>query len=824
MKISYNWLKQYLSSDIEPSFASELLTGCGLEVEGMEKIQSVKGGLEGIVIGEVLTCTKHPNADKLSVTTVNVGANEPLKIVCGASNVAARQKVLVATIGTTIYKGNDSFQIQKAKLRGEVSEGMICAEDELGLGTSHAGILVLDASAPVGQAAKEYFNITEDVVFEIGLTANRSDATSHIGVARDLIAVLNTRCMVKNNDFSNSYSLKRPSVEDFQVDNHDLPIEISIENEDCPRYTGITISGVEVKESPAWLQEHLKSIGLRSINNLVDISNFILFETGQPLHFFDADKIAGNKVVIKKLQPGTRFFTLDGTERTLTGKELMICNAQEGMCIAGVYGGLKSGITEKTKNIFIESAYFNPVSIRKTAKHHGLQTDASFRYERGADPDITVYAIKRAALLIKEFAEGKISSEIVDVYPSLVAHFKVELSYRNLDRLCGKSIERDVVKNILKLLEIQIAEENSDGLLLLVPPFKADVRREADVVEEILRVYGYNNIEIDNVLHTSISQWECPDKEKIKNTIANYLTSVGFSEIMCNSLSKSEYIRDNSFFESRKNVAVANPLSKDLDVMRQTLLFGGLETLVHNLNRKVSDIKVYEFGKIYYQNPGKETEKDVLKRYTENERLAIFLTGNLAPESWYAPTKESGFFHLKAMVHAVMQRVGILFLSLKQEEASGYFSKGLTYHCKYGKLVEFGKLQAAILKRFDIKQSVYYADFDWQMYLKLAGEDVISYKELPRFPEVRRDLALLIDKKIQFSEIEAIANRIGKPLLKKVSLFDVYQGENIGKDKKSYAVSFILQDPEKTLNDKEIELVMEKLMIAFHKELNALLR
>ena len=824
MKISYNWLKQYINVDLPSENIAQLLTNCGLEVESAETVESVKGGLKGVVIGEVITCRKHPDSDHLSITTVDIGQAEHLHIVCGAPNVSAGQKVAVATIGTTFYKGDETFQIKKSKIRGELSEGMICAEDELGLGTSHDGIMVLDPAAVVGTPGFKYFNVSNDTVFEIGLTANRSDATSHIGVARDLVAVLNAIEFEKNN--TNPFSLAIPSVENFSIDNHDFPIDVKIEDvQACPRYSGLTISGVEVKESPDWLKKYLHAIGIRSINNLVDISNFILFETGQPMHFFDADQILGKQVIIKKLPERTKFITLDEKERTLTADNLMICNAVEGMCIAGVFGGQKTGVTEKTKNIFLESAYFNPVSIRKTSKYHGLKTDASFRYERGADPNITIYALKRAALLIKEIAGGKISSGIVDVYPNPIPDFKIELTYQYLNKLVGKIISPATVKNILTNLKIEIVAETSEGLSLSVPPFRADVQREADVVEEILRIYGYNNIETGETLKSSLSYYTKPDKEKIINRVSDFLTNNGFSEMMLNSLTKSEYSTYTSVFSPEKNVKLSNPLSKELDVMRQTLLFGGLEAILFNQNRKITNLKVYEFGSIYRLNPDAEKDADVQKKYIQNTHLALYITGKLEPESWRTSDEKVDFFNMKMYINLLLQNIGFNINKIKSEDISNeIFEQGLTYQINREDVVQFGSVSPAILKRFDIKQPVFYADFNWDVLFSLIQNRDMKYAGIPKFQEVRRDLALLVNEKVTFAEIEKLAYRIGKPLLKKVSLFDVYKGNKIDHDKKSYAVSFNLLNDNKTMNDKEIDSAMEKLMLAFQKELGAEIR
>ncbi len=821
MKISYNWLKSYINIDITAEKAAELLTACGLEVESIEKTETVKGGLEGIVIGEVKTCIKHPDADKLSITTVDIGAEELLHIVCGAPNVSAGQKVTVATIGTILYNGDESFTIKKSKIRGEVSEGMICAEDELGLGNSHAGIMVLNPDAKIGLAAREYFGIEDDYTFEIGLTPNRSDATSHIGVARDLVAVINNL-----NDTAEKITLSYPDVSDFSVDNHDFPVEIIVEDHTaCPRYTGITLTGIEVKESPDWLKKRLLSIGLRPINNIVDITNFILFETGQPLHAFDADKIKGKKVIVKKLAKDSLFLTLDGIERKLSGEDLMICNSEEGMCIAGVFGGAKSGVTEATTTIFLESAYFDATTIRKTSKFHGLKTDASFRYERGTDPNITVYALKRAVLLMKEIAGGKISSEIVDNYPEAKERKRVEVTYKNINRLIGKEIDKLKVKNILTALEIEISEENEEGLSLLIPTNKVDVLREADVIEEILRIYGYNNIEINSELHSSISYLTKPDKEKIQNTIADYLSNNGFIEIMNNSLSSSDYVSKMEEINPLSNVKILNPLSKELDVMRQSLLFGGLESISYNINRKTADLKLYEFGNIYSYNAAIDKTAKVIKRFSEEKHLAIFVSGRKSPESWSITSGTVDFFSMKAFVENILKRLRINIDKLAISKISNsVFIEGLTYVANGKTLLTLGNLQNKILTSFGIKQTVFYADINWDLIVKLIPNQEITYAEVARFPEVRRDLALLINKEISFAEIVKLAYQTEKNLLQKVNLFDVYEGNKLEAGKKSYAVSFILLDKDKTLNDKQIEGIMNRLIKVYTEKLGAIIR
>ncbi len=815
MKISYNWLRNYINTELSVEEISKILTDTGLEVEGTEQFESVKGGLEGLVIGEVTSCKKHPDADKLSVTMVNIGNGEELPIVCGAPNVAEGQKVIVATVGTKLYSGNEEFTIKKAKMRGELSEGMICAEDEIGLGTSHDGIMVLDNSAKPGMSAKEYFNIETDTVFEIGLTPNRIDGASHIGTARDLAAYLSQ---------SKKTELIKPSVDNFKVDNNNLPIEIIVENtEACPRYTGVTISNVKVKPSPAWLQNRLKAIGLNPINNLVDISNFVLHETGQPLHFFDADQIKGNKVIIKTLVEGTPFVTLDEVERKLSADDLMICNETDGMCIAGVFGGIKSGVSAKTKNIFIESAHFNSVFVRKTAKRFDLHTDASFRFERGSDPNITVYALKRAALLIKEIAGGEISSEIIDVYPKPVEDYKVELTFRNLKRLIGKEIEKEKVKKILESLDIKIVSEDGEKLNLEVPTYRVDVLREADVIEEILRIYGYNNIEISEHVNSSLSYSQKPDKEKIQNTISDILTGNGFHEIMCNSLTKADYYNNLESYKPKNLVKIFNPLSTDLNVMRQTLLFGGLESVAYNRNRRNPDLKLYEFGNCYYLN--ESDSENHLKQYNEEQKLAIFITGNKTIESWINKEKTTDFFYLKSYIENILDRLGFDLNQMNINDASSdLFAEGLDYEYNHKQIVSFGALHKKVLKEFSIDTSVYFAEFSWNNVLKLTAKNNIRYTEIPKYPEVRRDLALLINKELKFSKIKELAYKSERKLLKNVSLFDVFEGEKLGADKKSYAVSFILQDENKTLTDKQIDKIMNNFIRVFEQELGAQIR
>ncbi len=819
MKISYNWLKNYINLNYEPAEVAEILTATGLEVERTEKIESIKGGLKGVLIGQVKTCERHPDADRLSVTTVDIG-EKILPVVCGAPNVATGQKVLIATVGTTLYSGDESFLIKKSKIRGVVSEGMICAEDELGLGDSHEGIMVLPDNAEIGTGANEYFNVEEDYVFEIGLTPNRADATSHIGVARDLVAAIN----FKNPE--EKISLNKPNVDKFKIDNNEKPFEVIIEDiQSCPRYSGLTITGVEIKESPDWLKNRLKAVGVRPINNLVDISNFVLHETGQPTHFFDADKIKGEKVIIKKLPEGTKFITLDEEERELTGNDLMICNSENGMCIAGVFGGLESGVTENTKNIFLESAYFDPKTIRKTSRYHGLVTDSSFRFERGADPNITIYALKRAALLIKELAGGQISSEIIDVYPDKIKNRIFKVNYKNVNRLAGQKIESDEIKNIIRWLEIKILNEDDEGMLVKVPTFKVDVTREADIIEEILRIYGFNNIAIPSQLRASLSYYPKPDREQLQNLISDYLSNNGFFEMMNNSLTKSAYYEKNKIFNSEISVKILNPLSSDLNVLRQTLLFSGLESIIYNLNRKNFNLKLYEFGMVYSVDPEMKESENKLSKYNEATHLSLFVTGNKNNESWHENSKAVDFYYLKSFVFNILKRLKINTAGFKVSTISDeIFSTGLTYEFKKRKIFELGELSPDLLKTFDIKQEIFYADINWNLLVEMCEEHKISYEEVPKFPEVRRDLALLIDKEINFEDLKTLAFQTEKHILKNVSLFDIYEGDNIEKGKKSYALSFILQDKKKTLTDKIIEKTMRKLTRAFEVKMKAIIR
>ena len=818
MKISYNWIKDYLKIDLEPAKVAEILTAIGLEIEGMEEWVSLKGGLEGVVIGEVLTCKKHPDADKLSVTTVDIGGPQPLQIVCGAPNVAAGQKVSVATVGTVVFKGNESMEIRKSKIRGELSEGMICAEDELGLGNSHNGIMVLDNNAKPGTPAASYFKIAKDYVFEIGLTPNRIDSGSHFGVARDLAAYLNL-----NTGMNQKAVLT--SVSAFKPDNNNNPYEVIIENTtDCPRYTGITISGVTIGESPEWLKNRLRAVGLNPINNVVDVTNFVQYEVGQPLHAFDADKIEGKKVIIKNLPEKSKFITLDNAERSLSSRDLMICNSKEGMCIAGVFGGIKSGIIASTKNIFLESAYFNPVAIRKTSKRHGLKTDASFRFERGVDPNITTWALKRAIMLIKEIAGGKISSDIVDVYPNPIKNVQVDVNYSNINRLIGKKIEPQTIKKILSLLDIEITQDDGVNLKLVIPSYRVDVKQEADVIEDILRIYGYNNVEVSMHVNSTLSYPEKPNKEKIVNIISDLLSNNGFSEIMCNSLCPAAWYEQSDDFDKEQLVMLANPLSSDLNAMRQSLLFGGLNSVIWNINRQNLDLKLYEFGHCYFYHKSGESYPKVAN-YIEKASLDLFISGNTGRQSWNSKTNPSDFFNIKSSVEMILSRLGVNPESLSSGETDKkYFAESSTYLVNNKIVAEAGRISKNYLSKFDIGQDVYWGHIEWDPLLKLIKTHSITFHDLPKYPSVKRDLALLLDKGIKFGQIRDIAFRTEKNVLHDINLFDVYESDTLGKNKKSYAVSFILRDDFKTMTDKNIDKIMSNLIKAFENELNAQIR
>ncbi|WP_299709596.1 phenylalanine--tRNA ligase subunit beta [uncultured Tenacibaculum sp.] len=808
MKISYNWLQQFLQFDWNPEKIGELLTDLGLEVEGIELKESIKGSLKGVVVGEVLTCVKHPNADKLKVTTVNLGNGEPVQIVCGAPNVDAGQKVPVATIGTMLYdEKGEGFKIKKGKIRGEESHGMICAEDELGLGSSHDGIMILDESLVPGTPCAEVFKIETDHVFEIGLTPNRADAMSHYGVARDL------RAGLLQNDIK--LELISPSVSDFHVDERRLKIDVEVDNKELvPRYCGITITDIEVKDSPEWIKNRLKAIGIVPKNNIVDITNYVLHELGQPLHAFDASKIKGNKVVVKTLPEETKFTTLDEVERELSAEDIMICDAEENpLCIGGVFGGLKSGVTENTTTVFLESAYFNPVAVRKTAKRHGLNTDASFRFERGIDINQTKYALKRAALLIEEYAGGKMSSDIMDFYPEKVNDFEVFLSFENVYKLIGQAIPKETIKNILASLEIKINSITEAGLGLVIPSYRVDVQREADIIEEILRVYGYNNIEFSHKLNTSIS-FDNNTQVKVENIVSEQLVSLGFNETMANSLTKAEYIELSEDLNENFNVEMLNPLSNDLRVLRQSLLFSGLESISYNINRKNNSLKFFEFGKTYHKYES---------GYQEDKHLTLFVTGNKLKDNWKLDSEASSFFYLKGIITSIFERLGLSKLKTTPVKST-VFSEGLSLSLGKTKLVDFGVVKRSILKEFSIKQEVLFADFKWDVILDLVGKKKVKVVDLPKYPAVKRDLALLLDSGVEFKEIYNLSFQSERKLLKEVDLFDVYEGDNLPEGKKSYAVSFILQDENKTLNDKQIDKIMQKLQQTFEKNVGAELR
>ena len=807
MKISYNWLKQFINIDLKSEDTAEVLTDLGLEVEGVEKFESLKGGLEGVVIGHVLTCTQHTNADKLKVTTVDIGTGTPIQIVCGASNVAVGQKVPVATIGTKLYdKEGESFEIKKGKIRGEESHGMICAEDELGLGDSHEGIMILDSSLAPGTAAAKVFKIETDEVFEIGLTPNRADAMSHWGVARDLRAGLIQRD-------GKQYELITPSVNKFQVEKRTFKIDVKVNNTKLvPRYCGITISGITVKSSPEWLKNKLKAIGLTPKNNIVDVTNYVLHELGQPLHAFDASKINGN-IIVDNVKSGTKFTTLDGIERTLNEEDIMICDAQGPLCIAGVFGGLNSGVSESTNVIFLESAYFNPVSIRKTAKRHGLSTDASFRFERGIDPAITDYALKRAAILILEVAGGEITSDLIDVNNAKNEDFSVVLNFENVNKIIGQVIPKETLKKILVSLDIKVTSVSDSSLGLIIPSYRVDVQREIDVIEEVLRVYGYNNINFTNKVNATVSNSGRTEDYKVQNTIGNQLTSLGFHEMMANSLTTPDYIKLSDNLKEDFNVVILNPLSIDLSAMRQSLLFSGLEAVSFNINRRNTDLKLFEFGKTYHKLPS---------GFDEPKHLSLFTTGNRLDESWTNTQKPSDFFLFKGYVISVLSRLGINNYQTKPIE-NDVFAEGIALANGNNVLVEFGTVKKTILKHFDIKQEVFYADFDWNAVLKSISNK-IKYVEIPKYPEVRRDLALLLDESVAFEDIYRIARKTEQSLLKEITLFDVYVGKNLPEGKKSYAVSFTLQDESKTLTDSQIEKIMSKLQNNFQTQLGAQLR
>lgn len=820
MNISYNWLKEYLDFDLQPEEVADALTSIGLETGGIEEVQTIKGGLEGLVIGEVLTCEAHPNSDHLHVTTVNVGSGEPLQIVCGAPNVAAGQKVVVAVNGTKLYDGDKEFTIKRSKLRGVESNGMICAEDEIGVGTDHSGIIVLPADAVVGTPAKEYYNIKSDYVLEVDITPNRVDATSHFGVARDLAAYL------KQN--GKPSVLKRPSVDAFQIDDQTPAIQVEVVNtEACLRYSGVTIKGVTVKESPEWLQNKLRTIGLRPINNVVDITNYILHGMGQPLHSFDAGKIKGGKVIVKSAEEGQKFVTLDGVERTLTARDLMICNAEEPMCIAGVFGGLESGVTENTTDVFLESATFHPTWIRKSARRFGLNTDASFRYERGLDPNVTVYILKYAALLVKELAGGTITGDIQDVYPTVFNPYQVNITYDKINSLTGKVIPVETVKSILESLEMKITSETAEGLSLEVPVYRIDVQRDVDVIEDILRIYGYNNIEFSDHVQSNLSYQTPTDHSyKMQNLISEQLCGCGFNEILNNSLTRSAYYDKLTTYPADHCVMVMNPLSADLNCMRQTLLFGGLESVEHNMKRKNGNIRFFEFGNCYNYNKENKKEDQTLGEFSEDYRLALWLCGNRVENNWAHPNEKSSVYELKAYVENMLVRLGVnlkkvIFGNLTND----IYDAALSITTQSGKqLGTMGIVSHKICKAMDIDTEVYFAEFSWNALMKETKKNKVTYTDLSKFPAVKRDLALLLDKAVQFAEIQKIAQESERKLLKDVTLFDVYEGKNLPAGKKSYAVSFYLQDETKTLNDKQIDAIMKKIQTNLEQKLGAQLR
>lgn len=821
MNISYKWLKEYVDFSLSPQEVADALTSCGLEVDALEEVQSIKGGLKGLYVGKVLTCDVHPNSDHLHVTTVDLGRETPSQIVCGAPNVAAGQKVVVADLGCVLYDGDKEFVIKKSKLRGVESNGMICAEDEIGVGTSHDGIIVLPEDAPVGQPAAEYYNLESDWIIEIDITANRADALSHYGVARDLYAWL---C-------KNGYetSLHRPSCDAFSVDNNDLPIEVTIENTDaCKRYACVSITGCEVKESPDWLKNKLNVIGLRPINNIVDITNYIMMAYGQPLHCFDADMVDGRHIIVKDHNEGKKFITLDGEEHTLGEHDLAICNANEPMCIAGVFGGKGSGTYDSTTNVVLESAYFHPTWIRKSARRHGLSTDASFRFERGIDPNGTIYALKQAAIMCKELAGGKVSMEIRDEYPTKMENAKVSLKYDYVDNLIGKKIGNDTIKAIVESLEMKVVAENAEGLELEVPAYRVDVQRPCDVVEDILRIYGYNNVEIPTQLKSSLVLPEEEDrKHKLENIIGEQLVGCGFNEILNNSLTKTAYYTGLNAYTEDSTVKVLNPLSADLGVMRQTLLFGGLESIVRNANRKNPNLKFFEFGNCYHFDAAKaEGCDEPIRAYREETHLGLWLTGKRVEGSWAHPDEETTFYELKAYVENILRRIGMPQGMLVMEKSdNNIFDKGLVMKNRGGKVfVEMGVVCRKLQKQADIDRPVFYADLNWDALVKGVRKNVVTFKEISKFPSVSRDLALLLDNNVEFEQIERIARQTEKKLLKKVELFDVYQGKNLPEGKKSYAVNFILQDEQKTLNDKQIDAIMTKLIANLKKQLGAELR
>ena len=820
MNISYKWLKEYVDFDLTPQEVCDALTSTGLEVGALEEVQSVKGGLKGLYVGKVLTCEMHPNSDHLHVTTVDLGRENPSQIVCGAPNVTAGQKVIVADLGCVLYDGDKEFVIKKSKLRGVESCGMICAEDEIGIGTSHDGIIVLPEDAPVGQPAAEYYNLESDWLIEVDITANRADALSHWGVARDLYAWL----------VQNGYetSLHRPDCSAFAVDNNNLPIEVEIENnEACLRYACVSVKDCDVKESPEWLKNKLRVIGLRPINNIVDITNYVMMAYGQPMHCFDADMVKGHKIVVRTQPEGTKFVTLDGVEHTLGTHDLSICNAEEPMCIAGIFGGKGSGTYETTRDVVLESAYFHPTWIRKSARRHGLSTDSSFRFERGVDPNATIYALKQAAILCKELAGGKVAMEICDVYPKPIENVKVRLEYDYVDNLIGKNLEHETIKNICKSLEMTITSEDSNGLDIEVPAYRVDVQRPCDVVEDILRIYGYNNIEIPTQLKSClVIKGEEDKKHKLANIVGEQLVGSGFNEILNNSLTRGAYYDNRNAWPAENSVKIMNPLSSDLSVMRQTLLFGGLESIEHNAKRKNGNLRFFEFGNVYHFDPEKKNDENPMAAYNEQYHLGLWLTGKRVEGSWAHPDEDSSFYELEAYVENILSRIGLnQGATVRKKSQNDIFMAGITVENRGGKqLLEMGILSKKVLKVADIDRDVYYAELNWSALMKAVRKNEVLYSEISKYPAVSRDLALLVDEKVEFAEIEQIARQTEKKLLKSVELFDVYEGKNLPSGKKSYAVNFILQDETKTLNDKQIEAIMSKLTTNLKSKLGAELR
>ena len=820
MNISYKWLKEYVDFDLTPQHVAEALTSCGLEVGGLEEVQTIRGGLKGLYVGKVLTCEPHPNSDHLHITTVDLGKGEPQQIVCGAHNVAANQKVIVADLGCVLYDGDKEFVIKKSKLRGVESLGMICAEDEIGVGTSHDGIIVLPEDAPIGMPAAEYYNLESDWVIEVDITANRSDALSHYGVARDLYAWL------KQNNYQTE--LHKPNCDAFEVDNESLTIDVEVKNtEACKRYACVSISNCEVKESPEWLQNKLKIVGIRPINNIVDITNYIMMAYGQPMHCFDADMVAGHKIVVTTQPEGTKFITLDGEEHSLSERDLSICNANEAMCIAGIFGGKGSGTYENTRNIVLESAYFHPTWIRKSARRHGLSTDASYRFERGIDPNGQVYALKQAAILCKELAGGQVSMQIKDVYPEPIEGSKVVLTYDYVNSLIGKEIGKDTIKSIVTSLDMKIEAENENQIEILVPAYRVDVKRPCDVVEDILRIYGYNNVEIPLQLKGTLTIPTDEDRNrKYINLISEQLVGGGFNEILNNSLTKVSYYKDLNCYTEETTVKILNPLSADLGVMRQTLLFGGLESIVRNANRKNSNLRFFEFGNCYHYDESKKEADKLIKAYTQDQHLGLWITGKRVENSWAHPNEDASFYELKAYVENILVRLGLSLQAVTLVKGeNNIFEDSISIVTKAGKIIaELGIVAYKLTKNIGITNEVFFADIYWDNLLKAVKKHVVEYKEISKYPAVSRDLALLVDKTVEFEQIKEIAYSTEKKLLKAVELFDVYEGKNLPEGKKSYAVNFILQDEQKTLNDKQIDSIMNKLIDNLTKRLNAELR